>query len=117
MTITKSYITDETGKITSVILDYHTYKQIEELLLDQGLLNAMEELEDEETLDYEEVKDHSEIPKAAIDPYTEKKIHDLIAQGKRIKKCKACGTYYDKDILEFYGHNCAVYGCKHCKIG
>jgi hypothetical protein len=57
MTITKSYITDETGKITSVILDYHTYKQIEALLLDQGLLNAMEELEDERTLDYEEVKD------------------------------------------------------------
>jgi hypothetical protein len=56
MTITKSYITDETGAITSVILDYHTYKKIEEFLLDQGLLKAMQEVEDEETFDYEEVK-------------------------------------------------------------
>lgn len=57
MTLTKSYITDETGKITSVILDYATYQRLEELLLDQGLLSAMEEVDDEETVAYEDVKD------------------------------------------------------------
>jgi hypothetical protein len=56
MTITKSYITDETGTIQSVILDYETYQRIEEVLLDEGLLKAMEEVEEEETLNYEEVK-------------------------------------------------------------
>ena len=57
MTLTKSYITDETGKIQSVILDYKTFKHIEEILLNEGLLKAMEEVEDEETVDYEEIKD------------------------------------------------------------
>ena len=57
MTLTKSYITDETGKITSVILDYVTYQHIEELLLDQGLLNAMEDVDDEDAIDYADVKD------------------------------------------------------------
>jgi hypothetical protein len=32
MNITKSYITDESGNIKSVILDYQAYKKIEELL-------------------------------------------------------------------------------------
>lgn len=57
MQLTKSYITDEAGHITSVILDYATYKRIEEALLDQGLLQAMEEITDEETVDYQEVKE------------------------------------------------------------
>ena len=56
MTLAKSYITDETGKITSVILDYATYQRLEELLLDQGLLSAMEDVDDEETVAYEDVK-------------------------------------------------------------
>ena len=55
--ITKSYITDETGKIQSVILDYAAYKRIEEILLDEGLLKAMEEVEDEDSVDYEEVRE------------------------------------------------------------
>jgi hypothetical protein len=57
MAITKSYITDEAGKIQSVILDYATYKRIEEILLDEGLLKAMEEVEDEDAFDYEEVRE------------------------------------------------------------
>ncbi|MCP4397930.1 MAG: antitoxin [bacterium] len=57
MTLTKSYITDETGKVTSVILDYATYQHFEELLLEQGLLSAMEEVDDEETVAYADVKD------------------------------------------------------------
>ncbi|CAN2040993.1 putative antitoxin RelB2 [Candidatus Magnetomoraceae bacterium gMMP-15] len=57
MKITKSYITNEAGKITNVILDYYTFQKIEELLLDEGLLRAMEKIEHEETFDYTEVKD------------------------------------------------------------
>ncbi len=56
MNIAKSYITDESGKIKSVILDYQIYQKIEELLLDDGLLKAMEEVQDEETVEYEEVR-------------------------------------------------------------
>ncbi len=57
MIIDKSYITDEDGNIISVVLDYEMYKKIEELILDSGLLKAMEDVEDEETLDYSEVQD------------------------------------------------------------
>ncbi len=57
MNIAKSYITDESGKIKSVILDYQTYQKIEELLLDEGLLKAMEEMQDEETAEYEDVRE------------------------------------------------------------
>lgn len=57
MELKKSYITDEAGHITSVILDYVTYKRIEELLLDQGLWQAMDEIADEDTVDYQEVKE------------------------------------------------------------
>jgi len=57
MNITKSYITDESGKIKSVILDYQTYQKIEELLLDNGLMKAMEEVEDDEVLEYEQVRE------------------------------------------------------------
>jgi hypothetical protein len=52
----KSYITDERGDITSLIPDYDIYKKIEGLLLDEGLTKAMEEIENEETIDYEYVK-------------------------------------------------------------
>ncbi|MGB7512072.1 MAG: antitoxin [Pelodictyon phaeoclathratiforme] len=57
MNIAKSYITDESGNIKSVILDYQIYQKIEELLLDDGLLKAMEEVQDEETVEYEEVRE------------------------------------------------------------
>lgn len=57
MNIVKSYITDESGKIKSVILDYQTYKKIEEFLLDHGLLKAMEEVQNEEEIGYEDVRE------------------------------------------------------------
>lgn len=57
MNITKSYITDESGKIKSVILDYQFYQKIEELLLDEVLLKAMEEIQDEETVEYKDVRE------------------------------------------------------------
>ena len=56
MNIVQSYITDEKGNIKGVILDYKTFKKIEELLLDYGLLKAMEEVEDEEEVDLENAK-------------------------------------------------------------
>lgn len=56
MLIQRSYITDDSGNVKSVILDYQTFKKIEEILLDAGLLNAMQELQDEDIVDYEEVK-------------------------------------------------------------
>lgn len=57
MNIAKSYITDESGKIKSVILDYHIYQKIEEFFLDGGLLKAMEEIQDEETVEYKDVRE------------------------------------------------------------
>ena len=56
MNIVQSYITDEKGNIKGVILDYKTFKKIEELLLDYGLLKAMEEVKDEEEVDLETAK-------------------------------------------------------------
>ena len=55
--LSNNSITDETGEIQGVILDYAAYKRIEDILLDQGLLKAMEEVEDEESVDYEEVRE------------------------------------------------------------
>ncbi|QTA81022.1 Uncharacterized protein dnl_33430 [Desulfonema limicola] len=57
MNIAKSYITDESGKIKSVILDYEVYQKIEEILLNDGLLKAMEEVQDKETVNYEDVRE------------------------------------------------------------
>jgi len=57
MNIAKSYITDEAGKIISVILDYQLYQKIEEILLDDGLLKAMSEVRDEESVPYEDVRE------------------------------------------------------------
>ena len=56
MEITKSYITDENGAIKSVVIDFETFKKIEELIMDQGLAKAMEEVEDDVEYDIEEAK-------------------------------------------------------------
>ena len=50
------YITDQEGHIKSIILDYATYKKIEEVLLDYGLAKAMEEVADDEDVDLETAK-------------------------------------------------------------
>lgn len=57
MNIMKSYITDESGNIKSVILDYQVYKKIEELLLDEGLLKAMKDVQNDEEIEYDQVRD------------------------------------------------------------
>jgi hypothetical protein len=56
MELVESYITDERGKIKSVILDYQTYKKFEELLLDAGLAKAMEKAKNDDELDLQEAK-------------------------------------------------------------
>lgn len=56
MEIKKSFIVDDDGEVQSVILDYKSYKKIEELLLDYGLLKAMEEVAEEEEIDLKEAK-------------------------------------------------------------
>ena len=50
------YITDQKGHIKSVVLDYNTYKKIEEILLDYGLAKAMEDIKDEDEVDLETAK-------------------------------------------------------------
>ncbi len=47
------YITDQSGNIKSVVLDYQTFKKIEEILVDYGLGKAMEEVQDDEEVDLE----------------------------------------------------------------
>ncbi len=56
MEIHKSYIVDESGDIKNVIIDYKSFKKIEELLLDMGLAKAMEEALDDEEVDLEQAK-------------------------------------------------------------
>ncbi len=56
MEIHKSYIVDESGDIKKVILDYESFKKIEELILDLGLAKAMEEALDDEEVDLEQAK-------------------------------------------------------------
>lgn len=56
MTIAKSYIVDDEGNIKSVVMDYEHYKKIENILLDIGLGKAMEEVADDEEIDFDEAK-------------------------------------------------------------
>ncbi len=50
MEIAKEYITDESGSIKSVVIDFKTFRAIEEALLDQGLEDAMLEVRSDEEL-------------------------------------------------------------------
>ena len=50
MEIAKEYITDESGSIKSVVIDFTTFRAIEEALLDQGLEDAMLEVRSDEEL-------------------------------------------------------------------
>jgi len=56
MDIAESFITDASGSIKSVIIDYATFKKIEQILLDEGLAKAMTEIQDEEEVGLEEAK-------------------------------------------------------------
>ena len=52
--LVKSYITDDKGNVESVISDYKTFKNIEEILLDIGLGKATKEVAEDEDVDLEE---------------------------------------------------------------
>ena len=56
MELVESYITDDRGKIKSVILNYKKYKKFEEMLLDAGLAKAMKEAKYDEEVDLHEAK-------------------------------------------------------------
>lgn len=56
MEIVKSYFVDEAGNIKDVVVDYQTFKRIEDALLDYGLGKAMEEVADDEEIDLETAK-------------------------------------------------------------
>ena len=56
MEIKKSYITDESGTIKNVVIDFNTFRKIENLILDQGLAKAMGEVQDDVEYDIEEAK-------------------------------------------------------------
>jgi hypothetical protein len=56
MDIVKSYLVDEAGNIKNVVVDYQTFRKIEEALLDVGLGKAMEEVADDEEIDLETAK-------------------------------------------------------------
>jgi len=61
-------------------------------------------------------KEYKKIPKDAIDPFTHHDIHDLIAQGKSIIRCRDCGAYYDKEVWEHYGKICVRIGCSNAEV-
>ncbi|MFI5201794.1 MAG: antitoxin [Candidatus Kapaibacterium sp.] len=52
----KSFIVDESGNVKSVVLDYKDYQKLEEVLLDEGLAQAMKESAMDEEVDLEEAK-------------------------------------------------------------
>lgn len=56
MTMTRSYIVNDEGKPTAVVVDYESFIKMETLLLDYGLGKAMEEVANDEEVDLEEAK-------------------------------------------------------------
>jgi hypothetical protein len=52
----KSFIVDKDGAVKSVILDYKEYQKLEEILLDEGLAQAMRETADDEEVDLDEAR-------------------------------------------------------------
>ena len=56
MELAKEYITNTDGTIKSVVVDYAVFQKIEEVLLDDGLAKAMEEIGDDEVLSLNEAR-------------------------------------------------------------
>ncbi len=56
MEIIKSYLVGETGNIKDLVVDYATFKKMEDVLLDYGLGKATEEVADDEEVDLETAK-------------------------------------------------------------
>lgn len=50
------YLTDKSGNIKSIVLDYESFKKIEGILLDYGLGKAMEEVIEDEEVNLETAK-------------------------------------------------------------
>ena len=55
MEIKKSYIADESGAIKNVVIDLKTFRKIEELIMDNGLAKAMDDVQDDVEYDIEQV--------------------------------------------------------------
>jgi uncharacterized protein (DUF362 family) len=56
LTIKKKYLVDEKQRPVGVVLDMPTFRKIEELLEDFGLLRAMQETDDEPVVPIEEAR-------------------------------------------------------------
>jgi len=56
MIFSESFITDTEGRIKDVIIPYETFKKIESIILDAGLIKAIEEVTDEEDVSIGEAK-------------------------------------------------------------
>jgi hypothetical protein len=54
--MTRSYIVNDEGKPTAVVVDYESFIKMETLPLDYGLGKAMEEVANDEEVDLEEAK-------------------------------------------------------------
>ena len=52
----KEYITDESGVIKSVIINYQFYKEIEDIIDDYMLGKILEEAENDDEISFEEAK-------------------------------------------------------------
>ncbi len=51
-----NYVMTQDGEIQSVLLDYQTFRKVEEILLDYGLGKAMDEVADDDEVDLETAK-------------------------------------------------------------
>jgi hypothetical protein len=56
MELVKSYLVDEAGNIKDVVVDYETFKKMEEALLSYGLGKAMEEVANDDEVDLDTAK-------------------------------------------------------------
>ena len=56
MKIAKSYITYEDASIKSLVMDFETFKRLENILLDGGLAKAMDEVESEDEFSLEKIE-------------------------------------------------------------
>lgn len=57
-TIKKRYIVNEQNKKMAVQIDFSTYKKIEEILENYGLIQLIKENENDETLDIKKAKNY-----------------------------------------------------------
>jgi hypothetical protein len=51
-----NFVMTQDGEVQSVLLDYQTFRKVEEILLDYGLGKAMDEVADDEEVDLDTAK-------------------------------------------------------------